>query len=490
MSRIQYPVSGKVPVSAEEAAIKRRVAKVIADEFKSTHGDVYDSLIGELNNRWRISDFDESVQLYQVHYDHPNNSWNFPVYGENSLLSHLKGVIVDLANSRIVCRSQGHTPEVIVDEISKTKFAYQDIYGYKYNEDIKNVRFYCGYDGVIIRVFKHDNVVYYSTHSCMYASNTFWEGKKPFLEVFRELGAPTDEELFPESCTDSAYNYVFMVESPDTQIASQRNVGKGRIYFISHVTNFEEGDVANNDGRKYHFQPETLTWNNVTTSYDISVAEANRYLRGKRDDNIKDRRICGGEFVIAYVLDDEQGQVKYSLRIATKAYSWRLGLRRDGLVKYSRFLELARYAQQERGKSNTDFQKEYMELFPIVLQTKDEFPTTVEERIENISECYVRSCPLHMQEEARTLYPRFIQDRQNVLQCLLKMYSNGEDIPADAPSRVKSILVTFIGDVRKNLGTNFNDDVATYKITKQIMEKEDIKSSLSKMIVYFSKTGL
>jgi len=122
-----------------------------------------------------------------------------------------RGVVVDIENGVVVCDSFGFTPVVSLD-LLKTLPNSEDIS--VVDEFINRHIFTAGhytvtpaYEGVVIRAFKHESVVYFSTHKRLDCSRSRWGSSDYFLDIYKRLGGPQAEDLFPEETLEVIREY-------------------------------------------------------------------------------------------------------------------------------------------------------------------------------------------------------------------------------------------------------------------------------------------
>jgi len=400
----------------------------------------------ENNDNWQVISSDDNVHL--VHY-----SQN----ADLNQYSSLRGVVVDTEEKRIVCSSFGYAPSFTVDYVEEGVNTVVDEYDKVHNVDLTNAKFRIGYEGTILRVFKHKGKVYYSTHRRLDASKSTWGNTKTFTEMYSELGGPTEDELFPEDIESPPYVYVFLVSHPDVMMCSHVPTQTGFIVFLGRL------DMSGNgNDEELPFKHRLITDRDVIdlneeqgiiSSRYLSTDEANKFLRtGFHNlDNKRDKRLSHGEFVIAEVPNGEQnnypGENVSLYKFASPAYEWRCNMRGKDSNLYHRFFALA---TDSYGKKPLE---KYYREYPIVPcfvheeQVKEllqqgwilEWPNNKrqnvlatkkkpsnKELLYNIWACFLLSVPLAFQEKVADFLSSYSKDRIKVVDWLLEKYDDEE----------------------------------------------------------------
>lgn len=135
---------------------------------------------------------DTKDSLVLIHYN-PDAIGKYPL---DSRVRDLRGIIVDLKTEQIVCSSFGYIPTATVESPSydsneKDKsLEIEDNHGFKHS--IKDVEFQSVIEGAMIRVWKHDETLMFSTHKRIDCSTSHWGSSKNFLDLFREYTKSVD----------------------------------------------------------------------------------------------------------------------------------------------------------------------------------------------------------------------------------------------------------------------------------------------------------
>lgn len=458
-------------------------------------------------NGWVVTDFISDKGLYCIHYDK---------YADMSKYGHLRGIIVDVANEIVVCKSYGHTPTVEIDEIGFESgcFKFKDVSDYEHIVDVSRVRFRVGYESTVMRVWKHDGDVYTSTHRRINPEKSRWGTSIPFKKMYENLEGPTTE-LFGEE-PYSPWCHLFLMVHPDILIASKLPVGKGFLVYLGAIKVWNPEDThfdklkgfssidltkphePKNVTNKQPFNPEKPV---IFKSGDITLPEANRHLKYGfyNDFKMHDRRLETGEFVIMTEVD-EKDEVIRTFKISSVPYSWRNDMRDNNPNLYHRFFQLA---DGQFINTETPFGLEQYEAkFPLLTHYKqnelhdlcsngegfvvwpqlDETSShsgdvrgkmldTPEKRRYNIWQCYVASAPLHNQKFIIDMYNQYVDDRYKVIKWLQDIELSNvllDNIGSEYSDRVKNI----IEETRKYAAVLDKRGVSSkFKSMKQLVHK-------------------
>lgn len=188
------------------------------------------TLLGiNLSDDWVIHDAIIGAGLYLVHYRD----------GANAIeLGRCRGTIVDLPNRQIYVNSYGYTPTATLQSISADNvdtngaLHFKDDNGTPQSFPAGEYYITQGVEGTVIRVFKHNGVVYRATFKKIDATGQRWMASEAFLEAWARLRGPTDAELFPADKKYSPWCYTYMVHSPDLFAGAQDPTTTGSLSFL------------------------------------------------------------------------------------------------------------------------------------------------------------------------------------------------------------------------------------------------------------------
>lgn len=445
--------------------------------FDDVKEEVAQILEIENNDYWEIVSSNPKKGLYLVHY---RNNADKNKYGR------LRGTVVDILAKTIVCSSFGFTPIINQEELSLTlsgDLHVTDIYGNDHQFPLKEAQIKPGFEGTILRVFKHDGIVYHSTHRRLNGDRSRWGNSPTFLQMYRDLHGPSDEFLFDSSY--SPYCYIFLLVHPAVLIATKQNVGPGYIVYLGHremyspnpkigpyrqsllEKHFDPSDERPDAG---YINPEVaeiptmempsvITQPFIYTPNDLTLEEANHFLHFGFYQEFEDQldpRLGLGEFVIIYYY--QEGELKL-LKIQGEAYGWRTAMRDNNPNLYNQLFLLLNGAHLQT--ENPDFRQQYLQLYPLLTpysreeiammleegpilvwpQTDQEIElNTQEERFHNIWQGYLMSVPLWRQAEVLRLSEDLYRDRDQVIRWLIRL-DEADDLAHDNLSRRAKQLI-------------------------------------------------
>jgi hypothetical protein len=145
---------------------------------------------------------DRKGKLALIHYLTHNKSMLDFNLDEEPLKSvgSLRGVIIDTATDRVVCRSFPYTPEILVGDEDRMK-----------QVELSSATFFRSCEGTVIRVFWFDGNWYISTHRKIDAANSSWSGAT-FGEMFSKLCQ------FDFNSLNRNWAYMFLMSHPDNRL--------------------------------------------------------------------------------------------------------------------------------------------------------------------------------------------------------------------------------------------------------------------------------
>lgn len=394
----------KIPAPQQIDPVKAFVANVLG-------------LAPSLNAQWEIIDVwpkgnGTAPQLALAHY---NESYD-PLNRMHEPLRRVRGIIVDLNTGAIVCDSYGHTQsipcyepisdvsspsepqgfyEIATEEImylNSVESAPEEVPKIKPGVrrfDKSTTKLFLGYEGAMIRVFKWNGQVFFSTHRRIDASRSKWGGRRYFSELYQELSGPDINSFFgPEPY--SPYCYMLLIVHDEIRLATSTR--DNRIIFIGVKKVWDES-VYSSDGKPYHWSGEfkinipdipkdlsgTFTNNHthpLIVQPSVNVDIANKFLFPQKyakdipstgeaesykskeheivvdysDDGtsineiyykrltqpIADERLAGGDFIIIYTQSADGKTVVY--RLESPAFEYRVSITGNDPNLYHRFV--------------------------------------------------------------------------------------------------------------------------------------------------------
>jgi len=358
---------------------------------------------------WDILDVypKEEPELALAHYNELFDPYN----RSHEPLRKIRGVIVDLTTGAKVCDSHGYTQSLTCyDKLNITKtssdpsgtisFTSDKTMYYntvenapeespKFNIgersfDAATTRLFVGYEGVMVRLFKWKGKVFFSTHKRIDGTNSFWGGRRKFLDIYNELHGPDVETMFGQEMY-SPYCHLFLVVHNDLRLASSTR--DNRIFYVGAMSVWDTEKFASEDGPYYskdgvdlklpNFEKETKDM--FSTDYNrvmikqpsVDIDTANKFLfpeeyakelpinvpadlfeivveytkDGSEVSDVyskklgrynTDDRMNGGDFVIAYTKTSEGNTVVY--RLESNSFVYRVQITGNDPNMYHRFV--------------------------------------------------------------------------------------------------------------------------------------------------------
>jgi len=474
-----------------DISVKHKIAKIL--NLPDTTG-------------WIITDFITEKGLYCIHYDR---------YADMIKYGHLRGIVVDVINNLVVCKSYGYTPNIELEEIEfdGDQIKLRDVSNCEHTLDISNVKFKIGYESTVIRVWKHDGDIYTSTHRRINPDKSRWGSSIPFKKMYENLNGPTTELFGDEPY--SPWCHIFLMVHPEILIATKLPVKNGFLVYLEphkmwdpedtifdKLKGFSPNDLLKPKEPKNMVtkQPESDSAPVVFKSSNISMEEANRHLKYGFYETFKmsDRRLETGEFIIL-TENDSSGDIKRTFKVSSIPYMWRSEMRDNNPNIYHRFFQLAD-GQFIDTKTSFGFEQ-YVSKFPLLTHydsneiktmlngdgfvtwaQKDETSSlSVEKRTEllennkkrlyNIWQCYIASVPLCNQEKVSEMLTDYENVRYKTIKWLQEIESSNvvtDNISSEYSDRVKNI----IDETRKYAQVINKRGVSTrYKNMKELVNR-------------------
>jgi len=367
------------------------------------------SLLGLPASRsWNCVDENSSLQLF--HYNADKNP------DENT--GKVRGLVFDEKNEVLVARSYNYIPTFITSSVTLEEGSFR----MKDSDDIEHTlpkdsfKFQLGYEGTIIRVFKHEGVVYHSSHRKLNVAKSTWGNSPSFLSIYKQLNGPRDEELFAEDKKYSPYCHVFLLVHPKLLLSSLQPIGKGYIVYLGALDMYsfknpypeEECDLVKReipsmrDSFPENMEEETPF---IISSPEISLEKANSMLTEGWNGQ-------GGEFIMVCSKEEKQGEFPSLYRISSPDYERRVEVRNNDPSLYHRFVELSsRAATWKKDK----FQEFY----------KCGGDTTMNQRYQIVLDDFISHLPLHARNECEDFANKLVQDRQELVSWMCDVMISG-----------------------------------------------------------------
>lgn len=456
-----------------------------------TFTEVADTLGLTINrSQWIITDAVPGKNLYNAHYTEA---------ADMAMFGKLRGVVVDSERKFVVAKSFSFPFNAKSDQLTadaKGNLAVVDVNGNEHKFVSGEYSLHHGFEGVILRIFKHDGVVYTTSHRRLNVEKSHYGKSKRFIEMYNELGGPKPESLFDAGKKFSPYTYIFIVVHPDLLIGTKQDVGKGFLVLLSIETVFTPETAPAAIGDDYEkipkipsSLPETLlpllSKQSVVDAIDakdvktavqsvyhpvpLTLDDANKHLKdgfftGNKPETV-DPRLSQGEFVIIYKYYPGTKNVMSLMRVESTGYSWRLSMRNDDPIPKHRFFELMTGADllTEKKDGLQQFKKSFV-LFPLydpdevskeleteslrIVSDKDaEAPADYEDRKYMIWMNLLMATPPQLQKQVINLLKEYTGDLKNTehkLKMLLKTEYSSSDVEK-LPEKLKSLYLQYGG---------------------------------------------
>ena len=509
------------------------------DDHQNEHNlraDISRILGIENSAAWEIVSSDPDHNLYMVHH---KLEANLSDYGQ------IRGIVVDTRAGCIVCRSYGYSPTVVSNQLTLRSddgnIHLTDELGQEHVLNPARSLFKIGFEGTMINVFKHDGIVYRSTRKRLDASKSRWGTSQTFLDMYWQLGGPSDEELFDIYSSYSPYCHTFIIVHPEVLVVSKDNVGDGYLVYLGpkqmwstdyHTCPYKQltgkGDYFDGVTEEQFNQdlrinagwiddtlhlPTTIPNLSDNVSYDqgvifssknISFEEANKHLLfGFYNEfpgyEALDKRMLPGEFVIVQKLD-ENGALSGMLRVESIAYNWRAGMRDNNPNLLHRFFQLVNGSYLRA--DNTGDRERYQRLYPsftpygaasIKKQLEEEGPYVVwpqaadsvelqtkEELMYNIWLAFLNTVPLHSQKEVSTYLDYLYAKRGELIRWLRGLETQGHIDPSLFSPRVLNILEVTRGSAQRMAKEGRDRDATGKRLSLKAITNNNIKNLIMK----------
>ncbi|HXS59470.1 MAG TPA: hypothetical protein VN703_01495, partial [Candidatus Sulfopaludibacter sp.] len=295
------------PETEEQKLTRSKLKDVIASILEIPNTD-----------SWDIFDSIPEKDLYLVHY---TDKADLNIYGQ------IRGVVVDIENKHVVCRSYSYSPTAVSDnlEVKNNILTIEDNSGMIHQIEKENIQIKRGYEGTLIRFFKHRGTIYPSTHKKINCNRSKWGNSITFIEMYKELVNEDPQNLFDKNESDSPIVQLFILVHKDVQNVSKYDFSDGgfSIYLGGKLAREVE------DEKKYekYFNLNIFATNSEEI---INIDEANEFLNSGFYPSIKlnkDKRLNPGEFVMIYNV--KNGQVLSSIKVQSTGYNWRTFVRNN-----------------------------------------------------------------------------------------------------------------------------------------------------------------
>jgi len=182
-----------------------------------------------VDQRWvnHVRILDRQGDLVLLHYINTLVSEGGPLNEEPLReIGHVRGIIVDTANQKIVCRSFDYTPEAVSTDLERVEKLIP-------SDGFASNIFYRGCEGTVIRLYHFGGEWHIATHRKINAERSYWTGPT-FGELFRKLCKFDYDGLDMSKC------YIFLL-SDDSNRLVYRIPDSGQLLLLG-VYNRETDD--------------------------------------------------------------------------------------------------------------------------------------------------------------------------------------------------------------------------------------------------------
>lgn len=388
---------------------------------------------------WDIFDSIPDKDLYLVHY---TDKADTNIYG------HIRGTVVDIENKYIVCKSYAYAPIAVADELKIVNkvLTLQDQSGLVHQFPKDTLQIKRGYEGTLVRVFKHRNIIYFSTHKKINCSKSKWGNSITFFDMYKQLVNADPNDFFDKEERDSPVVQLFILVHPDVQHVSKYN--------------FEEGGFSMYIGgrlvRDFNMKSKYEKYLNIeifaTNSEEIiDIADANDFLSYGfcQDCDLtlnEDKRLNPGEFVMIYNMG-ENGEPIDVLKVQSTGYNWRSFVRNNNSNICHQFYMLFNFLP--RNLLNDKFPKipyvpenyirKLVDKKPLLM-----WPTTGKHEeslgVYRIWASVILSVPLSKQKLALELMKNYQEDKKKLKEYLQKLIYYEDLETKDISEDIKNLI--------------------------------------------------
>lgn len=281
-----------------------------------------------VNTRDLLFDKDPSRNVYMVSFNPIQNTEDlFSIPNQvrpPRKYATIRGVIVALGatpkDDKVIAHDYHYASPAVMDEL----IAFGDsihvttIFNEQMSLNLDTSVIEPAYEGTIVRIFKYNGEVFFSTYNRLHAETGMINGSgKTFLQMYLELGGTPLDELFGNQKTSDAVHVVQIV-SPDNQTTSFIN--KFGLYELKTIP------LASQKVAKLPF---------TITPPRFNLVQGNRYLLfGDGEEGVP----FHGEALL--VTDNSDPSDVKVVRMLSQNYNWRLRVRGSNLPPKQRYLQL------------------------------------------------------------------------------------------------------------------------------------------------------
>ena len=507
------------------------------------------------DSSWGIYDIDTTNKLVLFHY-----AAEFPkVYIQTGAgliknpVKNIRGLIFDMRNPNmpiLVARSQGYisnvtlpkmkentTDDFILNTISVTDsqvgkvselpvLKLQELDFRMNNKEnlVFNVQHYqvrMSFEGSIIRVFKHNGVIYWSSHRKINARGATWGDSANFEQIYKECGGPDIETLFDKDKKYSPFCYTFQICHPSLYISTKIRNPKPFVAFVGYEVMwglqncpYNPNDVSfvpadfpivedskqimefllgktdkigvivppilyNSNG---YADPE-VKWERVETSTGPQFVEKGLLTKilldgyNEHNPDVSNQLLNLGEFVNVYRLNPMDGRIMDIFKLVSKSYYWRYMNRGSKTDLKNRAFYLTGYAtgKLKANAQSYNIKMKYEKISDLKKlnysnvneksltwasdkENKNEL-NSVKNRVYNIFQIFLYGLPWEQQKKAATIF----KDYEDVIM-MMKLYLSDTTMHQRMGNNTQDLYDEF-----KKSNLNAIDFVDTFILTDPIL---------------------
>lgn len=450
-------------VSSTDATLKKKIESIFVHK---QHNDVARQKIAKWMN---IDDAEEIMVL-----DSRNTGLYLIGDSVNKKLEkheEYKGMIVDLEKKQVIVPPCVEHVSVEMDELKIDQYGSLVLTIDQTEEDnvlitIPKDKFTINhnYEGVIVRIFKHEGTVYFSTVSKLNFNKSRWGNTKFFADMYMELGGPLSYELFSPDYKYSPVVHSFLVVHPELLNVCRGDIGAGFIVYLGYEEisksnlplPFPEDEIEPNIWR-----PEKTTSNMqeainsriLYTPSSLTLEEANNHLKYGFHSPFHITHPClsNGESVHVTSTMLER---KIVFHVKSKAYLWRLSNRQEEsnlwyqFVKNSNLDNLENNMKESTGTEGPTYYpvlplstiKELVDQKMTTLVPESIDPEKNPHRLYHYWMSFLMTVPLCKQVEVYGYLDRYDSEYETTVRWILSIEGKPEALTPDVPSRVGTII--------------------------------------------------
>ncbi|RPI81720.1 MAG: hypothetical protein EHM34_08150 [Nitrosopumilales archaeon] len=464
------------------------------------------------NDNWKVFHSKPEAGLYLIHYTENANMYEY---------GHIRGIIIDINDKKIVCDAYKYTPIVKSNKIefdATGKLVLHDELGRTHVSYKNRIRIVPGFEVVTVRVFLHKGKVYYSTYKKIevWESDSHWGDSQSFDQMCIDLNIPSQDVLFPDKTKiNSNFAYIFMLVHPGILNVSKIDAKAGFIVYGGAKKIWDLPPNQENLNSEIMNTPVDL---NPTSDLDqaiqttglyappsFTVEQAEAFLNhGYYSNKYKqsDSRLDNGEFVIIY-LNNTADPYSNVVRVESSSYRWRsvlkdnkpnlknqlwrlLDHRKSRLFDETEFIDykskfpsFSKFTIESIVKK---LEKTYIHFWPSGTLPINKY-ATIDDIIYDILVTFIMIVPLHRQKDVVEMYYEYNKNKKEVVEYLFDL--SNQDAPSlcedvDPDKRILKLIELSKGRALQNLNRN-GVQLIESKDTQAIF-KEHVRGNLEFLI--------